>query len=236
MIEKYFINQAYNKVELEEFFAKKLSKAGFNKVEIVKTPVATKVVIYVARPGLAIGYSGKNIKFLNNKMESKFKLKNPHIEVKGIEMPEYDVKYRVDSIINGLEKGTNWRLVAYRGIKDLYTLPLMGFELLIKGKLMAKGGRKQKYRVASGYMKKVGAQLHLVKEGKGTAYTKAGAIGITLRLIPPNTIFPDKISKDDIYNAANKLYKEMTDIEQKAVEKIDKEFVKEEKELNQQDA
>ena len=59
MIEKIFIKQAFNKIDLEKFFAKKLSRAGFNRLEIVKTPMTTRVKIYVARPGLAIGYSGK---------------------------------------------------------------------------------------------------------------------------------------------------------------------------------
>jgi len=202
MIEKIFLAQAYNKVELEKFFAKKLSRAGFNKLEIVKTPVATKVLIYVARPGLAIGYSGKNIKLLSTKLEKQYGLKNPHIEVKAIEHPEYDVKYKIDSIISALEKGTPWRNVVYRAARELSEMPLMGYELMLKGKLMAKGGRKQKHRVSEGYLKKVGGQIGLVRTAKGTAYTKSGAIGITLSLIPPNTVFPDKISKEDISNAA----------------------------------
>lgn len=206
MIEKVFLAQAYNKLELEKFFAKKLARAGFNRLEIVKTPVATKVIIYVARPGLAIGYSGKNIKLLGTKLEKQYNMKNPHIEVKAIEHPEYDVRYRIDSLINALEKGTPWRNVIYKVARELSALPLMGYELMLKGKLMAKGGRKQKYRIAEGYLKKVGDQVSLVKTGKGTAYTKSGAIGITLSLITPNTIFPDKVDKKDIYAAAEGKY------------------------------
>ncbi len=204
---------------MEKFFADKLSRAGFNSLEIVKTPVATKVVVKVAKPGLAIGYSGKNIKYLSEKLEKDFGFKNPHIEVKSIDHPEYDVNYKISSIIANLEKGSPWRQVFTKAVAELSTLPLMGFELMFKGTLMAKGGRKQKYRFPFGYMKKGGDQKKFVIEGKGDAHTKAGAIGVTLRIIPPNVVFPDKISKDDIKNAVNRVYRgigtETTDVSKK---------------------
>ena len=137
---------------------------------------------------------------------------------------EYNVKYKVDAIVRALERGMNWRTVVYRTIRELTDLNLMGFELLLKGALMGKGGRKQKYRVPLGYMKKVGNQTNLVKEAKSTAYTKAGAIGVTLKIIPPNIVFPDKISKEDIENAVKKVLAEMSD-EEKA--EIKQEEIKE---------
>jgi small subunit ribosomal protein S3 len=204
MIEKHFVDVAYKNLRLEKFFQKRLKRAGFNSMEVVKTPIATKIIIRVAKPGLAVGHGGKNIAFLKSKLETEFGFKNPHIDVKNVENMDYDVKHKVDMMINSLERGMNWRTVAYRVVKDLSRLKLMGFELIIKGKLMAKGGRKQKYRFPFGYIKKVGGMVSLVSEHKDVAHTRAGAIGITLRLIPPDVVFPDKLTKEEILEAINK--------------------------------
>ncbi len=204
LIEKYFVKQAFKKLELEKFLEKHFSRAGFNSLSVVRNPMSTRLIISVAKPGIAIGYSGKNIKTIGQTIEDKFGIKNPHIEIRSVEDPEYNVKFIVQNMINDLERGINWKQVAYKEVKNLSDMPIMGFELIFKGKMLAKGGRKQKYRFVSGYLKTVGDQVKLVKAIKATANTRSGTIGIILRLVPPTTIFPDKIGKEDIERAAKK--------------------------------
>ncbi len=223
MIEKNFIQQAYKKIQLEDFFKKNLVKAGFSNVEVVKTPMATKIILTVAKPGLAIGYSGKNVKRLTQILETKYEIKNPVLEIKPIENAQYNAQNIVNTIINGLERNFSWRSVVYRAVRELTASDLEGFELLVKGKLMSKGGRKQKYRVPYGYMKKVGDQVSKVRVGSGAAYTKSGAIGVTLKLIPPGTVFPDKIGKKEILEKVNALYSDMDEQEKKEVAVLEKE-------------
>lgn len=201
MIEKYFVKQAFKKIDLERFFEKHFAKAGFNSLSIIKTPMSTRLVVSVAKPGIAIGYSGKTIKGIGQIIEDKFGIKNPHIEIKSVEDADYNVKYIIQNIVNELEKGINWKQVAFRAVKNLSELPIMGFELIFKGKMMSKGGRKQKYRFISGYLKVIGNQTKLLKETMASAYTKSGAIGVRLKLVPPNVIFPDKIGEKEILNA-----------------------------------
>jgi len=228
MIEKNFVQQAYKKIQLEDYFKKNLSRAGFSNVGIVKTPMATKIILTVAKPGLAIGYSGKNVKKMTQDLEENFGIKSPVLEIKPIENAQYNAQHLVNNIINGLERNFSWRSVVYKTVRELTASELEGFELLVKGKLMAKGGRKQKYRVAFGYMKKVGDQVSKVNVGTGAAYTKSGAIGITLKLIAPGTVFPDKIGKTEILAKVNELYASMDDEEKKEVKALEKE-VKEQK-------
>lgn len=204
MIEKYFVKTAFKKLELEKFLEKHFSRAGFNSLSVVRNPMSTRLIVSVAKPGIAIGYSGKNIKTIGQTIEEKFGIKNPHIEIRSVEDPEYNVKFIAQNMVNDLERGINWKQVAYKEVKNLSDMPIMGFELIFKGKMLAKGGRKQKYRFVSGYLKTVGDQVKLVKAIKATANTRSGTIGIILRLVPPTTIFPDKIGKEDIERAAKK--------------------------------
>lgn len=204
MIEKYFVKQAFRKLELEKFLEKHFSRAGFNSLSVVRNPMSTRLIVSVAKPGIAIGYSGKNIKTIGQTIEDKFGIKNPHIEIRSVDDPEYNVKFIAQNMVHDLERGINWKQVAYKEVKNLSDMPIMGFELIFKGKMLSKGGRKQKYRFVSGYLKTVGDQVKLVRAIKATANTRSGTIGIILRLVPPTTIFPDKIGKEDIERAIKK--------------------------------
>jgi len=83
-------------------------------------------------------------------------------------------------------------------IKDIMDSGAQGVELVVKGKLSGKGGRKRKQRVAIGYLKKRGYQSRYVDKFKAAAYPKAGAIGITLAIVHPDVIFPDKIDVNEV--------------------------------------
>ncbi len=158
MIERYFIEQGIKKIRLEDYFKKKLNRAGFTGMKIDKTPLVTRVTLRVAKPGLAIGKKGSTIKNLTADLESKFGIDNPQIEIQQIEKPELDAAAMVDKIVALLSRGYSWRSVAFRSIEDIMNAGAQGVELVFKGKLAGKGGRKRKERIAKGYMKKAGEQ------------------------------------------------------------------------------
>src|SRR3989344_2475938 len=98
MIERHFIEQGIKRVELDEYLAKEMDKAGFTKSEIVKTPLVTRIIVNVVKPGLAIGKSGANIQKLTETIGKKFGIENPQLEIKEIVVPELDAKAMVNRI------------------------------------------------------------------------------------------------------------------------------------------
>ena len=198
MIERTFIQQGMKKIELENYMKDHLEKAGFTHLHIVKTPLVTRIVLNVTKPGLAIGKGGQTIRQLTEDIETKFGINNPQIEIKEIENPTLDAQATVDKMVSLLERGFSWRSIAFRTVKDIMAAGAQGCELVLSGKLTGKGGRKRKQRIAEGYMKKVGHQTELVDYAKKSAYPKADAIGIKLRIIKPDTQFPDKIKIREI--------------------------------------
>ena len=194
MIERTFIEENMKKVNLEKYLKKQLDRAGFTSLNINKTPLVTRIVLNVTRPGLAIGKGGKNIRIITQEIEQTYKITNPQIEINEIQNPELDAKAMVDRVIDLLERGYSWRSVTYKTVEDIIRAGAQGVELMIRGKLSGKGGRKMKQRIAKGYMKKAGGLTSLVDYAKGDAYPKAGAIGVKLRIIRPNIVFPDKIN------------------------------------------
>jgi small subunit ribosomal protein S3 len=180
-------------MELEEFMAKKLERAGFTHLDIIKTPLVTRIVIHVTKPGLAIGKGGQTIKQLTEKIATDYAIDNPQIEIQEITNPTLNAKATVDKMASMIQREFPWRSVAFRTVRDIMAAGAQGVELTVKGKIAGKAGRKRKQRIAFGYMKKVGDQTKYVDYAKASAYPKVGAIGIKLRIIHPETVFPDKI-------------------------------------------
>ena len=193
MIERVFVKQGIRRIELENYLKKELDRAGFTGLEIVKTPLVTRIVLNVVRPGLAIGKEGQNIRQLTEDIGTKFGVDNPQLEIQETPQAELNAVAVVNKMAALLERGFSWRSIAFRTVRDVMGAGAQGVELVLKGKLAGKGGRKRKQRIAEGYMKKVGAQTELVDYAKASAYPKAGAIGIKLRIIRPGVVFPDKI-------------------------------------------
>ena len=61
---KNVIKDNYNMMLLNDFLREKIKDAGFNGMEISKTPTGTKIVLHVTRPGIVIGRKGTGIKEL----------------------------------------------------------------------------------------------------------------------------------------------------------------------------
>lgn len=198
MIERTFIKQGIKKIEMENYLKKELQKAGFTKLETVKTPLVTRIVLNVTHPGLAIGKGGTNIKKLTTVLEERFKIQNPQIEIKEITVPELDAQAMADKISTLIGRGFSWRSVVYRTAKDIRTAGAQGVEIVLSGALGGKGVRKRKQRIAEGYMKKIGEEAKLVDYGCAPAKAKFGTIGVKVRIVKPDTRFPDKINIKEI--------------------------------------
>ena len=86
-VSKYFVRDNMKKAEIDSYLAGELKKAGYSKVEMTKTPLGTRVVIYAAKPGMVIGRRGQSIRDLTQVFEQTFGMENPQVSVAAIEVP-----------------------------------------------------------------------------------------------------------------------------------------------------
>jgi small subunit ribosomal protein S3 len=201
MIERTFIKKNFNKMDLDNYLAKKLDRAGYSHLEIIKTPLVTRIVLHVAKPGLAIGKSGSTIKELTEVIAKNFEINNPQIEIQEIKNANLNAKIVVTRMAAMINRGFSWRSVAFRTVKDINAAGAQGIELVFKGALGGKGARKRKQRIAVGYMKKIGDQSKFVDTAKAPSNPSCGTIGIKLSIIHPDVIFPDKIDVVKVVDA-----------------------------------
>jgi small subunit ribosomal protein S3 len=191
-IVKHFIEESIRKTEIDTFLEQELSRAGFGGAEITKTPLGTRIIIYAMKPGIVIGRRGTNIRNLARILEEKFKLFNPQIAVSEVEIPELNPRIMASRIGEALQRGVHFRRSGFWALNQIMNVGAMGCEIVIKGKLTTQRHRYEKYR--RGYMPRAGEPaLENVKTATTFVKTRPGIIGIKVKIVPPDAIFPDHI-------------------------------------------
>ncbi len=190
-VTKYFVKDMSRRLEIDEHLALELNRAGYSKVEMTKSPVGTRVVIYAAKPGMVIGRRGQSIRDLTKVLEEKFGIENPQLSVAAIDIPEQDPKVVANQVAQALQRGVHFRRSAYWALQRVMESGASGVEITIRGKLTTERSRYEKFR--AGYLPRVGDPvLKNVKTAVADVQLKQGLFGINVRILPPNIDFLDK--------------------------------------------
>ena len=171
-VTKYFVKDVSRRLEIDEHLALELKRAGYSHVELTKSPVGTRVVIYAAKPGMVIGRRGQSIRDLTKVLEEKFHIENPQLSVANIEVPEQDPKVVASQVASALQRGVHFRRAAYWAIQRVMESQALGVEITIRGKLTTERSRFEKFK--AGYL------------------PKQGLFGINVRILPPQVDYIDK--------------------------------------------
>jgi small subunit ribosomal protein S3 len=196
-IHNYFVKENARKAEIDEFLSQDLKRAGYSKVEMTKTPLGTRVVVYAAKPGLVIGRRGQSIRDLTQVLEQRFGVTNPQISVATLEVPELDPKVVASQIAMALQRGIHFRRAAYWALQRTIEAGAQGVEIIIRGKLTTDRARYEKYK--AGYLPSVGEAVDkIVRSAVVDTQLKQGLFGIRVRLLPRNATLPDKPTIRDV--------------------------------------
>jgi len=190
-IQNYFVKENARRAEIDEYLSVELKRAGYSKVEMAKSPLGTRVVIYASKPGLVIGRRGQSIRDLTKILEERFAVENPQISVATLEIPELDPKVVASQIAMALQRGIHFRRAAYWALQRTIEAGALGVEISIRGKLTTDRARYEKYK--SGYLPSVGEAIdRIVRSAVVDTQLKQGLFGISVKLMPPGIALPDK--------------------------------------------
>ena len=197
MEERKFIKLKKEEYGIKGYIKRDLGKGKISRLDIEYTPVGEKIVIHTSKPGLVIGRRGEKIEYLTDMLKRRFKLENPHIEIKEIENPLFDAQLVADEIALALERMGNlkFKVIAYRKLQEIMNAGALGCELRLTGKLPS--DRSKSWRFADGYLKKAGEPSKEIDRAQSTALTKTGVIGIKAAIMPPDARIYDKIDVDE---------------------------------------
>jgi small subunit ribosomal protein S3 len=184
---KNVMKNNFRNLELDEYLASTLKDAGYGEVDVQKTPIGTRITLYVTRPGLVIGRKGTGIKELTSRLEEKFGLVNPQISVLEVSVPELNPKIMCSRIAQLIERGTAFRRAAMWSMNTIMNAGALGVEIAIAGKLRSERAHFEKH--SSGVMPKSGDFAErVVRIGTTSVLTKMGLMGIQLRIALKNEL------------------------------------------------
>jgi small subunit ribosomal protein S3 len=168
-------------MELNEYLSSSLSEAGYGGAEVQKTPIGTKITLFVIRPGLVIGRKGSGIRDLTTKLEQQFNLENAQVSVTEVTKPELNPHIMANRIAQLIERGTAFRRASLWTINTIMGAGAMGVEITISGKLRGERAHFEKH--SAGTIPKSGKIAEeVVRSSTNSILTKMGLVGIKLKI------------------------------------------------------
>lgn len=191
MIERKIVQENINRKLLLEYLQDRVRRAGFGGAEIQRTLVGTRIVLVVERPGLVIGRGGKLIASLTEDLKTKFGIENPIIEVVEERDPNLNPMIVASKMANLIERGWHFRRLGHNFVRDIMRAGAPGCQLVFAGKLAGDRHRTEKF--TSGHIKYCGDFAEQwVDRGYAVAYTKPGAIGVTVKVMEKGAVEPSE--------------------------------------------
>jgi len=183
-IKKLFVQKGIIKAKIDEYLAKEFYRAGYAGVDILKTPLGTRIVIYAERPAIIIGRRGSMIRQLAQIFEKRFGLENPQITVTTVENPYLSARIVAFRLAVALERGFHFRRAAFIALRRIMEAGALGAEIVISGKLTSERARYEKYRAGRIYKTGELATI-MVERAVAHALLKPGVYGIEVRIVKP---------------------------------------------------
>ena len=178
---KNVMKNNFRNMELNEFLRSSLTEAGYGGAEVQKTPIGTKITLFVIRPGLVIGRKGSGIRELTSRLEQQFKLENAQVSVAEVTRPELNPNIMANRIAQLIERGTAFRRASLWTINTIMNAGAMGVEITISGKLRGERAHFEKH--SAGVIPKSGRVAEeVVRNSTNSILTKMGLVGIKLKI------------------------------------------------------
>ncbi len=197
---KKIVHEGWRKAALKEFLKKYLSRAGFHDADLVITPLREMVTVYVERPGLAIGKSGRLSKRLTELLKQRFGFENPYLRAEKVEEPFLSARLIAHFIAARIARGERHRRVAFIAMRRALSAGARGIEIKIAGKFGSQRAREERFR--AGVIYRCGEDLmRNVEYAVEHILLPQGMMGVRVRIVRPEARTPDQvIIKEDRIN------------------------------------
>ncbi len=200
-IYKQFVNFNLLQANIKEFIEKELKEAYVGNVDVQQTAIGLRIIVEVLRPRVALGEHGIKIKEVEEKIKSKFNIKNVEIFVNEVQNPALYPSIIANTIASALARGVHFRRAANLALKQIMEAGALGAEITISGKLVSERARFEKFRF--GVIPKSGQPAHeFVRKATAHVLLKPGIFGIKVKILPPVELPDEKLK------TLMKIYKE----------------------------
>ena len=173
--EKEFGKLLQEDLTIRKYLKKKLSQAGFAKVEIERATKKIRINIFTSRPGMVIGRKGAEIDQLKKELQT-ITGKEIYINIHEVKKPEVDAQLVAENIALQLERRVSFRRAIKKSVSTALKLGALGIKVSCAGRLAgAEIARREWYREGSVPLHTLRAHIDY---GFAEASTTYGLIGI----------------------------------------------------------
>lgn len=190
----HFVDKELGKVLLDEYLGESLKAAGYAGMDLVATPIGTKITVRALRPGLVIGRRGSRIREVSRMIEEEFNYRNPSVSVEEVEIPEFEPRIMVSQVTRALARGYKYRRVGFWVLRTIMESGAAGAEIVISGKLRTVRSRYEKF--SAGVLLKSGDLVErFVRKAKASVVLKQGKVGVKVSVAPASPEYEAAIGK-----------------------------------------
>ena len=173
--EKEFGKLLQEDLNIRKYHKKKLSQAGFSKVEIERATKKIRINIFTSRPGMVIGRKGTEIDQLKKELQA-ITDKEIYINIHEVKKPEVDAQLVAENIALQLERRVSFRRAIKKSVSTALKLGALGIKVSCAGRLGgAEIARREWYREGSVPLHTLRAHIDY---GVAEASTTYGLIGV----------------------------------------------------------
>lgn len=193
MIERKFIKEKLNDHKIQQFLLKNFERSSYSHATIQKTPLGDKIVIYSAKPGMIVGRGGSNLKALNEKLK-EMGMQSPQVDVQEISNAMLNPSIVAERVVEMfLKMGTGrFKFIGHNICQKVIDAGAIGVQVTLAGRIPA--ARAKMWKFIMGFLPKCGSIAYTqVDESFRVAKLKTGAIGVRVKILPPNIRMPDDI-------------------------------------------
>ncbi len=166
-------------VSVREFLFEKMKNAAVGFIDIERSAAnQALVVIHTARPGVAIGRKGEDVKTLRSEIAGLMKLPVDavKINIEEIRVPEINARLTAQSIAQQLERRVMYRRAMRRAVINAMRVGAKGIKVAVGGRLNgAEIARSESYREGRVPLHTLRADIDY---GTCVANTTYGVIGV----------------------------------------------------------
>lgn len=162
-------------LKIRKFLNERLAQSGVSHIHIDRPAKNARITVHVARPGVIIGKSGREIENIRDEL-SRLVNVPVHINIEEVRKPELDAGLVAQSIAQQIERRVMFRRAMKRAVTATMRLGAKGIKVTVAGRLGgAEIARTEWYREGRVPLHTLRADIDY---GVAESFTPYGLIGV----------------------------------------------------------
>jgi small subunit ribosomal protein S3 len=121
-------------IDIKKYVTKSLNPSGLESITIDRYPNRVEVIVYVAKPGVAIGRGGAGIEIIQKEIKKLVKM-TVELKIKEVKKPDLSARIIARSIADGIERRQPSKLLIASAKDKAMLSGAKGIKIMVSGRI-----------------------------------------------------------------------------------------------------